>query len=146
MSDADLVGYRVYSALTAGSQTTLEWSGAATSATIRSNLYGSDRYYKVAAYDVFGTESTTPPVTGALRPSSPAAVDTTAPVTPTGLAATITTTANASDTRADVSWTAVADTDGDLAGYRRWLQANRSLQTGHMPTWTTQTPPRKLQG
>lgn len=118
VTDSDLLMYRVYSGTTSGSQTTLEWSGTATSTVINSIAYFTDKWFKVVAVDVFGTESSTPPVVGPFRPASPFSTDTTAPATPTGLSATLSTTSNASNTRATVSWTAVTDTDGDLAGYK----------------------------
>lgn len=117
VSDADLAGYRIYSGTTAGSQTTLEWTGNATNVALNSFSYSTPKWYKVAAFDVFGTESTTPPVAGPVTPNSSASVDTTAPDVPAGLAAVITTSANAANTSAAVSWTAVADPTNDLAGY-----------------------------
>lgn len=117
VADTDLFGYKVYEGTSSGSQTTLVWQGDATSANIPSTAYFTDKWYKVAAVDVFGTESASPPVAGPVKPASPFTVDTTAPDTPTGLAATLT-TADDTTTSAAVSWTAVADPDGDLAGYR----------------------------
>lgn len=118
VADTDLTGYKVYSGTTAGTQATLVWQGPATSATLPSTLYSSDRWYKVAAVDVFGTESVTPPVAGPVRPSSPFTVDTVAPAVPTSLAATLTNATDGKTAQAAVSWTATPDTDGDLAGYQ----------------------------
>lgn len=117
VTDADLLGYKVYTGTTAGTQTTIEWTGTATSAIIQSVNYATDRWFKVVAFDVFETESATPPVTGPHRPNSPSSADSVAPGAVSGISATLTTNANATNTFAAVSWTAVTDVDGDLSGY-----------------------------
>lgn len=117
VADTDLMMYRIYSGTTVGSQTTLAWSGLATNATVQSTDYATDRWYKVVAVDVFGTESAAGPVVGPIKPTSSTSTDVTAPAVPAGLTATLTTAADTT-TSAQVSWTAVTDTDGDLAGYR----------------------------
>jgi len=117
VTDADLMYYRIYQGTTAGTQTNLVWTGLGTSATISSLAYSVDQYYKVAAVDVFGTESTTPPVAGPYRPASSTSVDVTAPGTPTNLAATLTNATDGKTAKAVVTWDAVVDTDNDLAEY-----------------------------
>lgn len=115
-TELDLAGYKVYSGTTSGSQTTLEWSGVATTATIPTTLYATDKWYKVVAFDVFSTESTGT-VVGPFRPGSPFATDTTAPSVPSGLAASLTNSTDGRSATANVSWTAVTDTDNDLSEY-----------------------------
>lgn len=117
VADTDLVGYKVYYGTTAGSQTTVVWAGNSTNATIANFNYSTDAYYRVVAVDVFGSESASGPVTAAVRPKSSFAVDTTAPAVPTGLAATLTNATDGKTATAAVTWTAVTDTDGDLAEY-----------------------------
>jgi len=116
--DTDLIAYRVYEGTSSGSQTTLVWQGMATNATVPSTSYFTDKWYKVVAVDVFGTESETPPVVGPLRPNTTTGVDSDAPDTPEELDATLTTEADGSLARAAVTWSAVDDTDNDLAGYQ----------------------------
>lgn len=120
VTDSDLMEYRVYSGTTSGSQTTLVWKGLSTNVALQSIEYTTDKWFKVVAADVFGTESTTPPVVGPLKPTSAFLVDSTPPAVPTGLTATLTTQNTAGEilVSAAVSWTAVADPDNDLAGYK----------------------------
>jgi hypothetical protein len=114
VDEDDLLGYVAYEGLTSGTQTTRVWSGPTTSALIPSTTYVTDKWYKVLAIDVFGTESLTGPVVGPLRPQSPFTVDSTPPGVPTGLAGTITTTVDRA--ALNVSWTNGANPDNDLAG------------------------------
>lgn len=117
VADTDLMEYRIYSGTSAGTQATLIWKGFATSAAIQSIEYSTDKWFKVAAVDVFGTESATPPVVGPLRPTSAFLVDTIPPGVPAGLAATLTNATDGKTAQAVVTWTAVSDPDNDLAEY-----------------------------
>lgn len=117
VADTDIMTYRLYSGTTAGTQSTLEWTGLATNTTLQSIQYAVDKWYRVVAVDVFGTESPSGPVVGPIRPNSPFTVDTTAPPAVTGLAATLTNSTDGKTATAAVSWTAVADTDNDLSEY-----------------------------
>ena len=114
-TDIDLTGYQVWLSTTgSGGTYSKVWEGLASTFTYTSTVYGTDHWFRVYAVDVFGSLSTATQTASAVRPSSPAGVDATAPGVPAGLAATLTTTANLT-TSAAVSWTAVSDTD--LAGY-----------------------------
>ena len=119
VADSDLMEYRIYYGTTAGftpAPANLVWSGQANTAVVRNTSYATDGYYKLASVDVFGTPSTYASA-GPVRPNSPFAVDSTAPGTPTGLAATLANSTDESYAIATVSWTAVTDTDGDLSEY-----------------------------
>lgn len=117
VSDADLTGYKVYMGTTAGTQSTLVWTGSATSCSVISTQYGTDLYFRVVSKDAFGTESASSTVVGPLRPKSSFASDSTPPDVPTGLAATLANLSNGTAAYADVNWTAVADPTSDLQGY-----------------------------
>ena len=117
VAESDVTGYKVYYGTTAGTQNTLVWTGNATAKTVANFAYSTDAYYRVVAVDVFNSESTSGPVVGPVRPKSTFAVDTQAPATPTGLAATLTNATDGKTAKADVTWSAVTDTDGDLSEY-----------------------------
>jgi hypothetical protein len=118
-TDPDLVGYQVWRSKTGAAGTySLLWAGAGTQYADSTTDYFTDHWYRVYAVDDFGTLSVTPAQTGAaLRPNGTFTVDTTAPPTPTGLAATLTNATDGKSAKAVVTWTAVTDTDGDLAEY-----------------------------
>jgi hypothetical protein len=115
-ADDDLIGYNVYVGTTSGftpSPSNKIFSGNATRFTYTSTTY-TLQYFKIRAVDVFGQESTDLLTSG--TPVTPFGVDTTAPATPTGLSATITTSTSPDlNTIATVSWT--ANGESDLAGY-----------------------------
>lgn len=119
-TDTDLIGYEVRVSTTgSGGTYTKIWSGTATSMVHSTNNYATDHWYRVYAVDIFGTLSTALQSGAAARPGSTFTIDTTPPAVPTGLTATITTGAAPNFvTYASVSWSAVADPDNDLAGYR----------------------------
>jgi len=116
-ADTDLIGYNVYTGATSG----FTPSGAnkigftsATRLTYTSTTY-SLQWFKVRAVDKFNQESSDSTAASG-TPVTPFGADVTAPATPTGLAATITTLTDATlATSAAVSWTANGETD--LAGY-----------------------------
>lgn len=115
-TDSDLIGYDIHLSTTGAAGTYNKiGSGRVTKFVHQSTAYGTDHYYRVYSVDVFGTQSAATQ-TGPVRPNSSFAVDTTAPGVPTGLAATITTSASIVAS-ANVSWTAVSDPDNDLAEY-----------------------------
>ena len=116
VADTDLSGYRVYLSTNGGSTYNKVYEGQALNYTFTSAMYGTDHYFQVKAFDQFGLESAASNTVGPVRPTSSFAVDTTPPGVPTGLSATITTTADAVSTSALVSWNAVADSD--LDGYK----------------------------
>lgn len=116
VSDTDLKEYRVYHGTTAGTATTLVWKGLATSFIHSLSTYSTDAHYRVVAADVFNTESTAA-TAGPLRPVSPFSVDAVAPGVPAGLAITLNNATDGKTAKADVTWTAVTDTDNDLAEY-----------------------------
>lgn len=116
-TDADLAGYEVHVSSTGSAGTyTKKFSGRATSFIYPTISYGVDQWFRVYSVDVFGTLSTATQSASAARPLSAFGVDTTAPSVPAGLAAVLTTAADTT-TSAAVSWTAVTDTDNDLASY-----------------------------
>jgi hypothetical protein len=117
VSAPDLKEYRVYHGTTLVGATNLVWSGRATSFTHANTLYGVDSFYKVVAVDVFNTESVAAGI-GPFRPKSSTGVDAVPPAVPAGLAATLTNSSDGQSASAAVSWTAVTDSDNDLAGYR----------------------------
>jgi hypothetical protein len=117
-TDIDLRNYEVWVSTTgSGGSYSKVWSGVATSATHSTSAYFTDHWYRVYSVDIFGTLSSALQSGAAVRPDSTFTADSTAPDVPTNLAATLTTGTNLV-TYASVSWTAIADTDGDLAGYR----------------------------
>lgn len=117
-TDADLDHYDVFVGTSSGFTPTTGnriFSGNVTHFTYISTTY-SAQYFKIRAIDKFGQSSAVDTQAGPYTPTSPFTVDVTAPATPTGLAATITTATSASlATSAAVSWTANSETD--LAGY-----------------------------
>lgn len=122
-SDDDLIGYEAYvgtsSGFTPGSGNKI-YSGSATRFTYTSTTY-SLQYFKVRAIDKFNQASTYALTSG--TPVSPFGSDGTAPDTPTGLTATITTLTDATlATSADVSWD--ANSESDLAGYYLQFREN----------------------
>lgn len=101
-----VVGYKVYMGTTAGFALDTPVAEVKTNAHIQSTtMYSTDHYFKVVAVDAFGVVSAVPASTGPIRPTSPFALDTTAPAVPTGLTAVI------SNNSMKVSWNAVSDTD-----------------------------------
>lgn len=133
VSDDDLLGYHVYMS-TAGSgfapdSSNLVWSGSATSATIQTFAFGITHYFKLAAYDVFSTDSSYA-IADAI-PTSSYTVDTTAPATPTSLVLTPTVSA-IDNSLVDVKATWIAPADTDLGGYRV-----RFRITGSSDPWQT---------
>ena len=101
-----VVGYKVYMGTTAGFTLDTPVAEVKTNAHIQSTtMYSTDHYFKVVAVDAFGVVSAVPASTGPIRPTSPFALDTTAPAVPTGLTAVI------SNNTMKVSWNAVSDTD-----------------------------------
>ena len=101
-----VVGYKVYMGTTAGFALDTPVAEVKTNAHIQSTtMYSTDHYFKVVAVDAFGVVSAVPASTGPIRPTSPFALDTTAPAVPTGLTAVI------SNNTMKVSWNAVSDTD-----------------------------------
>lgn len=118
VTDLDIQDYQIFSGTTAGftpAPANLVYRGNVTAFVHFNIAYGTDTFYKLAAVDVFNTPSTYA-ASGAIRPTSPFGVDSTAPAVPTGLAATLTTASDLT-TSAAVSWTAVADPSNDLASY-----------------------------
>lgn len=111
-SDDDLKFYRVYQGTSFGAETTLVYTGLATNF-VFDTISASPQYFKIAAVDVFGTESVTPATANATARST-LSVDTTPPSAPTGV--TVSSALDSSDPSGgrayiDVSWTAVAATD-----------------------------------
>lgn len=120
-TDQDIKAYEVWLSTTGASGTyTKIHEGLANTYTHASTVYGVDHWYRVYAVDVFNTKSTATQTASPLRPVSPFSMDTTPPGTPTGTAATITTTAGRASL--NVSWTNAPNPDGDLShtvvGYR----------------------------
>lgn len=119
-SDADLIGYNVYVGTTAGftpSGANRVFSGNATQFHYASTTY-SLQYFKIRAVDKFNQESGD--LTAQGTPQSPFTVDTTAPATPTALAATIANNSNGIGAVATVTWT-MTSPPTDLAGFNiRW--------------------------
>lgn len=127
VSDDDLEGYRVYMSTVSSGFTpgpsNLIWKGNATSALITTFSYGVTHYFKLAAYDSFGTDSTY--ASSSATPTSSFGSDTTPPSAPTGL--TLTPSVNSSDNSlmdVKVQWTAPVATD--LGGYRVRYRPNGS--------------------
>lgn len=113
VADLDLKQYRIYSGTSAGTQSTLVWTGTALNATIQLVDTTTDRWYKVVAVDVFNTESTTSNVVGPIKPLSPVVVDVTPPAVPTNLAGTLTNATDGKTASMAVTWTGVSDNDLD---------------------------------
>ena len=119
-TEDDLAKYVAHVGTSAGftpNAGTKVWEGTATSFTYSTIQYSTDLFVKVYAMDVFGQLSATPAASTAVRPLNPVSVDTTAPGIPTGLTATLANAPDESYAIATVSWTAVTDTDSDLAEY-----------------------------
>ncbi|HEY6019982.1 MAG TPA: hypothetical protein VIY48_08785, partial [Candidatus Paceibacterota bacterium] len=109
VTDLDLKYYEVRISTTgAGGTYNKVYAGTGTSYVHPTINYATDHYVRVYSMDVFNTYSTATQG-GPIKPVSAATVDTTAPAIPTGLAATMSVSADASRASAAVSWTAVAD-------------------------------------
>lgn len=111
-ADDDLKYYKVYQGTSFGAENTLVYTGLGTSF-VFDTISTSPQYFKVAAVDVFETESVTPATANATARST-LSVDTTPPSAPTGV--TVSSTLDSSDPSGgrayiDVSWTGVAATD-----------------------------------
>lgn len=131
-ADKDLGGYNVYTGSTAGFTPAAGnkiYSGVGNSYVYNTTTYAL-QYFKIYSVDKFGQESTAP-LTGNATPTSSFGADTTAPATPTGLTATMVTSADAKNTVANVSW--AANTEPDLADYR--LRYRKAGDTN----WSNQT-------
>jgi hypothetical protein len=117
-ADDDLVGYRIYTGTTAGFTPTNPgnkiFDGDATRFTYNTTTY-SMQYFKIFSVDKFNQESSTS-LNGNAQPASSFTVDAIAPATPTGLTATMVTSADAKTTQANLTW--AANGESDLAGYR----------------------------
>jgi len=116
-TDTDLDRYEIYVGTTSGftpSGANRIFSGKVTRFTYITTTF-TLQWFKIRAYDKFNQPSATDASSSATA-TSPFGADTTAPATPTGLAATITTVVGSSlATSAAVSWT--ANSESDLAGY-----------------------------
>ncbi|URQ04658.1 minor tail protein [Streptomyces phage Emma1919] len=111
-ADTDLKHYKVWQGTAAGSESTLVYTGLATSFVFDTNST-NPQYFKIVAVDVFNTESATAATASATAKSS-LAVDVNPPNAPTGV--TVSSALDSSDPSGgrayiDVSWTGVADTD-----------------------------------
>lgn len=137
-TEADISGYRVYVGTTAGFTPTTPIADVQTTSFFYYAATITTYYFKVMAYDVFGTESTTPATANAI-PKSIFTTDLLSPKPPVITNATIATAATASlDTTMTVTWTApTQNTDNsaltDLAGYH--IRHRPVGATG----WTIQT-------
>ncbi len=124
VTESDLAYYEVYLSNTdpnfvPDSTTNRIYSGVANTFTHSTNLYNTDHFYKVRAFDIFRSPSAPTTNVGnvAVRPRTTLTVDAIAPDAPTGLARSAFAVIGNTITTA-VSWTAVADPANDLAGYR----------------------------
>lgn len=133
--ESDLAGYRVYVGTTSGFTPTTPVTDTQATSFFYQNSTIIPYFFKVMAYDVFGTESLAATATAA--PKGIFSVDTLSPKPPTGVTATITTAVDSAlTTSMAVSWTAVTqNTDNsavtDLAGYRVRYRPAGTL------TWST---------
>lgn len=131
-ADLDLEGYNLYVGTSANPTakannkpiTTTEWNYGSATYTLQ--------FFKITSVDKFGQESTGVEVSA--TPISPFVVDTTAPATPTSLAASSSNNPNGVGANALVSWSQTNPSNNDLAGF-----VLRYRKSGSGDNYLTQT-------